>query len=459
MGVALQSRAGGGRAVRSFGEPGVAMSCGPQACVIVAGSGDHLESLAGQVTRAWPLEPRPSMRVMELGDLASAAQPAGEGDGSLRGLPRGAVVVVSVDQSDTPRGVAYLLESLRECGAGVVVIESSGARGADAVRATAVELAFPVCPSDAGDEVIAGVVYATAVRQRAVESLRRELMVVTSSQAGARGEMNRLHDELSLAAAVQRDSLPKRLPTSDGVDFGVLFRPAGYVSGDLYDFFDAGEGRTGFVIADAVGHGVPAALMTMVISRCLQGVREMMTSDTNGPGLAMERLNEELVRAHQGRANFATAILGMIDSTTGEVRLACAGHPPPLVVGVDSMEPVSVDGALLGVFPGYQYDTRTVRLRAGETLLLYTDGFETAFPSRKEFQEKRRIGSRDYLDHLSRLAWPSRGAHVALADTFVEMAEALDAQQGSLHQVDDVTAIAMTLKPGVGALAGAMQAA
>jgi sigma-B regulation protein RsbU (phosphoserine phosphatase) len=53
------------------------------------------------------------------------------------------------------------------------------------------------------------------------------------------------------------------------MDFGVLYRPAGYVSGDIYNVAKARRPHTGFFIADAVGHGVPAALLTMIISRSL----------------------------------------------------------------------------------------------------------------------------------------------------------------------------------------------
>ena len=79
--------------------------------------------------------------------------------------------------------------------------------------------------------------------------------------------MTRLDEELRLAAKLQQDFLPKQLPQVGPIHFHSLFRPAGYVSGDLYDVMRLDEKRVGFFPVDAVGHGMPAALLTMFIKR------------------------------------------------------------------------------------------------------------------------------------------------------------------------------------------------
>src|SRR4051794_31980740 len=105
--------------------------------------------------------------------------------------------------------------------------------------------------------------------QREVEALKFELNVLRRRDETLNFYMHRLDEELRLAARLQQDFLPRILPQLGPVHFHTLFRPAGYVSGDLYDIMRLDEHHVGFFICDAVGHGMPAALLTMFIKRAL----------------------------------------------------------------------------------------------------------------------------------------------------------------------------------------------
>jgi serine phosphatase RsbU (regulator of sigma subunit) len=320
---------------------------------------------------------------------------------------------------------------------------------------------------DASGAFLAPVLFALAERQGAVRSLERDLAIASRYQGGVRGEIDRIHDELNLAAAVQQELLPRGMPSLLGLDFGVLFRPAGYVSGDIYDVMQLDERHVGFFIADAVGHGVPAALMTMVISRSLRMSRATERGrEIVRPGEAMTRLNEELCRpaggpgARRENPRFSTAVYGIVDTLTHPVTLAGAGHPPPLRIRGRMMTRVETDGPLLGVFPGERYTDTTFTMADDETLLLYSDGFETAFgPSTGTTgdtgpKHARRSSDR-YLRELVTLKWPGAGGESA-AGALVELADRLDEQMGSLHQIDDVTAVAIC---ATGRAAGQREAA
>ena len=102
-----------------------------------------------------------------------------------------------------------------------------------------------------------------------LDGLRNELESLRSRDRAINFHMQRIDDELRLAARLQQDFLPKSLPRIGRVRFHTLFRPAGYVSGDLYDVMRLDEKHVGFYIADAVGHGMPAALLTMFIKNAL----------------------------------------------------------------------------------------------------------------------------------------------------------------------------------------------
>jgi phosphoserine phosphatase RsbU/P len=297
---------------------------------------------------------------------------------------------------------------------------------------------------DADPAFLAAVLFALREREATVRGLARDLAISARYQGGVRGEMDRIHDELNLAATVQQEMLPRRLPQVQGMEFGVLFRPAGYVSGDIYDVVQLDDRHVAFFIADAVGHGVPAALMTMVISRSLRMTRKGDAGrEIVSPGDAMTRLNDELCRGQNESPRFSTAIYGIIDTQTRRVTLCGAGHPPPLRIRGPLLSRVDTDGPLLGVFPGERYEDTSFTLLDGETLLLYSDGFETAFAPPGQEDVHRRRSSDCYLQELVALPWPGEKSKGTAADALTDLAKRIDAVAGSLHQIDDVTAVAI----------------
>ncbi len=288
---------------------------------------------------------------------------------------------------------------------------------------------------DAPPGEIAARIESMLQRQRVIERLNREATLARRLQGGVTGEMNRMHEELELAATVQREFLPGDLPQVGGLEIAALFRPSSYVSGDIYHVQQLDETRLGFFIADATGHGVPAALMTVLISRSLSFHRR----DGRGtltPGEALARLNEDLTARDGGHRRFATAVCGIIDAETLCITLASAGHPQPLIVNDAGVREVETSGSLLGVFANEHYEDTTVRLKEGERLIAYTDGFELAFPAAGQDITQRRLPTRNYLHEFARLG------HGSLQEAMQRLEERLDVQAGSLHQVDDLTILA-----------------
>lgn len=297
---------------------------------------------------------------------------------------------------------------------------------------------------DAPAPAVAAAVQTLLVRQAALRLLAAELRVARASQSGLSGEIGRLHDELQLAGAVQRRFLPRELPTAGGYEFGVLFRPCGFVSGDIYDAVEIDGGRIAFMVADAVGHGVPAALLTLVLGRALRlngpaGGDHPLAS----PARTLARLNEEMCLENETGDRFATAVCGVIDTTTGWVRLASAGHPAPVLVDAAgaARHVEAGDGPLLGVFPEAEFTERRMLLGAGEALLLYSDGFETAFPDPEAASAV--AANHAYLNHFARAALDTDAGEGGAARTAERLGTDLDSQAGSLNQRDDLTALVL----------------
>lgn len=279
-------------------------------------------------------------------------------------------------------------------------------------------------------------------RQRDFHQLNQELSIAQRFHGGLEGEISRMHEELQLAAMVQREMLPRTVPSLLGVTFAAMWRPANYVSGDLYDIQQLDDEHIGVFIADAVGHGVPAALMTMIISRSL-----VMTETHRGekrvlePSQVLTRLNNEMMLRQGQTTRFATGIYAVMNCRTHRCRLAGAGHPPPLLLRSDgSEEMIETSGGLLGVFGDETYDQVEIELSAGDQLLLYSDGFEQAFPNSSGDMYERRLPTNHYRREFEQLAKFNDPVKVVN-----HIRQRLDEQLGSLHQADDLTLICMNV--------------
>lgn len=296
-------------------------------------------------------------------------------------------------------------------------------------------------PLDRDPQLTAAVVYALAERQPAVRSLDQNLRLTQSFQGETAAEIDRLQQELLLAAKVQRDFLPKHMPVCDTLESAVLFRPAGFVSGDTYDVCQLDEHHVGFFLGDAMGHGVPAALMTLYVTGSLPR-REVTKNGVRliPPGESLERLNALLNDSIAGPTRFVTAICGMVDTRTGIITLACAGHPPPLRISEHGVREVEVSGMLLGVVPDSKYPQVSIKLEENELLVLYSDGVEAAFSGRHLPQDGI---ARPTPTHFMHLAAMRRGtALTSMTAAMESLAGDIDAQAGSFHQDDDLTVVA-----------------
>ena len=202
----------------------------------------------------------------------------------------------------------------------------------------------------------------------------------------------RLRQELALAREIQQGFLPTEFPEPAQVGYELFARvsPAREVSGDFYDFWQLPDGRLVFIVGDVSGKGMPAALfMVMVRTLC----RHLGTAG-DVPAATLARLNKAL-SADNPSSMFVTLLYGIYDPKKGEVLLASAGHPPPILRPAEGdAEQVELKrGPLLGVDMGkVEWSETRVPLASGETLALYTDGFtEARDPASKQMFEVLRL--------------------------------------------------------------------
>jgi len=190
--------------------------------------------------------------------------------------------------------------------------------------------------------------------------------------------VNNLSEQLSMAGLVQRDFLPAQLPDTDNIRWASKFLPAEWVSGDIYDAVRLDGENIGFYVADVVGHGMPAALLTIFLKQALIMRRTIGNNYTIfPPSEVMKNLNQRMAGQRLSGYQFATCCYCLLNTRTLEMTYARAGHPYPLLIRQGQRpEQLEVRGSLLGIFEGAQFVQQTVQLQRGDKLLIYSDGAE-----------------------------------------------------------------------------------
>jgi sigma-B regulation protein RsbU (phosphoserine phosphatase) len=201
-----------------------------------------------------------------------------------------------------------------------------------------------------------------------------------------------LERDLAIAAEIQRSFLPQ----DDGEDrqrgafvVEAAMIPAHAVGGDFYDHFWLDEHRLGVVIGDVSGKSVPAALL-MAVTRALLRASALRGGE---PGACLGEVNRLLVR-DTAAERFVTLFYAVLNGARGELCYANAGHNPPFLLRAGgAVEELGGAELIVGVMPEACYQTRSVRLQAGDRLFLYTDGIPEALnPQQEQFSESRLQG-------------------------------------------------------------------
>jgi serine phosphatase RsbU (regulator of sigma subunit) len=218
------------------------------------------------------------------------------------------------------------------------------------------------------------------------------VFVAVATQASIAFDNARLHEmalrqrdlerDLELADQIQRSFLPAGLPQIAGYRFFDYYHPASYVGGDYYQYLPLADGRLAIVVADVVGHGLAAAMLT---AKLAADVRYQLLTD-GPPAEAIVRLNRSL-SATMGDNHFVTLVLVVLDPKSGQLAVVNAGHPPPLIrpPGGEAAEiGIQGSGLPLGVVTDATYEETAIQVPRGGLVAVYTDGIREAVNAQKE---------------------------------------------------------------------------
>lgn len=293
-----------------------------------------------------------------------------------------------------------------------------------------------VClPLESSTELIRGACMSLAHLRPVLRQLDLELASMEQMGKQLARHFEEVNQELRLAARLQHDFLPREMPQVDGLRFTTMFRPCSWVSGDTFDVFPLDDEHVGLYVADAVGHGVAAGLLTMLIKNAIQMSR--VTGESVRlipPGDVLSRLNDAIAAQALPDSQFITAWYGVINKRTLKLRYASGGHPSPIRVAADgTIGEAAGDGCLLGIFPSQSFAEREVQLTPGERLIVYSDGLENVLFAPVESTGQPRQLAADIAAEVRRPA-----------DAFISfLNDRLDREPGGLSRADDMTMIIM----------------
>ena len=192
-------------------------------------------------------------------------------------------------------------------------------------------------------------------------------------------ERERIEQELQVSRRIQQASLPEEVPKLEGWQISPLYQPAREVGGDFYDFHLLSEGRLGVVVGDATGKGVPAAL---VMSTTL-GMLRLAAQSYSSPGQMLRRVNEALC-PYIPPNTFVTCFYAVLDPESGLLRYANAGHDLPYLHHDGEAKELRARGMPLGLMSSMGYEEMELVLKAGESVLFYSDGLVEAHDPKGE---------------------------------------------------------------------------
>jgi serine phosphatase RsbU (regulator of sigma subunit)/pSer/pThr/pTyr-binding forkhead associated (FHA) protein len=297
-------------------------------------------------------------------------------------------------------------------------------------------------PLTIGDKVV-GLLYVDyLLAQRTISADDVRLIAQIARFAAIKLETTRLREEsiqkriideeLKTASSIQRRLLPSAPEAVAGYSFAGINQPCRTVSGDYYDFVVRPNGKIYFVIGDVSGKGVTAGLMMAG----LQVAFRIFSKSDPDPAELVSQLNGSL-RETLPRSKFVTLFVGRLDTATGEIEYVNAGHTPPLWIRHGEIKEMMEGDILLGVITRAEYINRKIRLDAGDSLVLFTDGVSEALNT-----AGRELGSNGVTDALG-------GLHAMPAETVASVvSETVLSHAGDVESLDDDVTIVVVSRQG-----------
>jgi sigma-B regulation protein RsbU (phosphoserine phosphatase) len=267
---------------------------------------------------------------------------------------------------------------------------------------------------------------------RAFDQMRHQLAGHIDTAKRTAREQERMASELEIARQIQLALIPEAhwLADDGRLELHAALRPASAVGGDLYTYFALGARHVCVMVGDVSDKGIPAALF---MARTITLARTIATH-ARSPSDILGALNRELCKGND-TCMFVTLLCGVVETETGLLALASAGHEQPVLHAGGSAIMVDVEtGPALGLDREARYPVRVLTLLGGDTVLMYTDGVSEAHAGNQKL-----YGAHALLESVSRVE------EGATPEAFVDrVLEDVDAYVEGAPAYDDIALLALT---------------
>lgn len=256
---------------------------------------------------------------------------------------------------------------------------------------------------------------------------------------------DRMKGDLTAAAGVQRNLLPRALPKTLGANFAWHYEPCDELGGDILNVLPLNAHSVAMYLLDVSGHGVPAALLSVTLSRVLT------TRDPGSSILISQAANADIaavtppreVAGHLNRqfpmtgmhGKYFTMAYAVLDTKTRMLQCTLAGHLPPILVRRNCPPQQLTGGSLpIGVEENEEFNDWSIQLVPGDRLYFYSDGITEARNDKGEMLETEGIIRLIERDHTS-----------SLNEGLVKCIEEFKRWCGSVPLLDDISMLAMEI--------------
>ncbi|NCS93104.1 MAG: SpoIIE family protein phosphatase [Leptospira sp.] len=197
-----------------------------------------------------------------------------------------------------------------------------------------------------------------------------------------------ISNDLNYAKSIQERILGEKSIIDDNFEFQAIYRPIEELGGDYFDVFEYTKNNYRIIVADATGHGVQAALVTMAI----KSEYEYAKFKFKTPSEILGFLNLQFCKKYKNLKMYFTCVVLDFNSTTGDLNFSSAGHPDQVIIrSSNTIEELQSQGSIIGLSMNFSYANKQNIINSNETIYLFTDGWVEQYNRKKEMYGESRF--------------------------------------------------------------------